>query len=85
MSSGNITYVVDKLEKKQYVIRKACTEDRRLIYAQITDLGKQFIENVFPEHAAVIERAVNGLTLEEKKAASLLLKKLGKYAQESLE
>ncbi|MFD0695209.1 MarR family winged helix-turn-helix transcriptional regulator [Paenibacillus sp. GCM10027628] len=82
MSSGNITYVVDKLEKKQFVLRRTSTEDRRLIYAEITDKGKQFIEEVFPGHADVINNAVAGLTAEEKRAASQLLKKLGKYAQE---
>ncbi|GAA4845150.1 MarR family transcriptional regulator MhqR [Paenibacillus vulneris] len=81
MSSGNITYVVDKLEKKEFVQRKASTEDRRLIFAEITDKGKQFIDDVFPQHAEVIEKAVEGLTLEEKRVASQLLKKLGKHAQ----
>ncbi|MNF98242.1 HTH-type transcriptional regulator MhqR [compost metagenome] len=81
MSSGNITYVVDKLEKKQFVARRTSTEDRRLIYAEITDAGKQFIEAVFPQHAEVIGSAVAGLTEEEMKTASLLLKKLGKFAQ----
>ncbi|MFC5652514.1 MarR family winged helix-turn-helix transcriptional regulator [Paenibacillus solisilvae] len=83
MSSGNITYVVDKLEQKQFVQRKASTEDRRLIYAEITDKGRQFIEEIFPAHTAVIEKAVAGLTPEEKKTASQLLKKLGSFAQES--
>jgi MarR family 2-MHQ and catechol resistance regulon transcriptional repressor len=82
MSSGNITYVVDKLEKKQFVTRRTSTEDRRLIYAEITEEGKQFIEQVFPQHAEVIDRALAGLTAEEQTAASALLKKLGKYAQQ---
>ncbi len=82
MSSGNITYVVDKLEKKEFVKRKTSTEDRRLIFAEITDTGKQFIEEVFPKHTEVIEKAVAGLTAEEKKVASQLLKKLGKFAQD---
>lgn len=82
MSSGNITYVVDKLVKKEFVIRNTSTEDRRLIFAEITEKGKQFIEDVFPKHAEVIESAVAGLTDEEKKLASQLLKKLGRYAQE---
>lgn len=81
MSSGNITYVVDKLEQKALVKRKASTTDRRLIYAEITDQGRQFIEEVFPRHSEIIERAVDGLTSEEKKFASQLLKKLGKFAQ----
>jgi MarR family transcriptional regulator, 2-MHQ and catechol-resistance regulon repressor len=82
MSSGNITYVVDKLEQKNLVKRRASTEDRRLIYAEITDKGKLLIDEVFPEHAQVIEQAVNGLTFEEKKAVIQLLKKLGKYAED---
>ncbi|MGO4694590.1 MarR family winged helix-turn-helix transcriptional regulator [Paenibacillus sp. 2TAB26] len=82
MSSGNITYVVDKLEKKQMVRRRASTTDRRLIYAELTDEGKQFVEDVFPAHEDAIKQAVNGLTTEEKQSASKLLKKLGKFAQE---
>jgi MarR family 2-MHQ and catechol resistance regulon transcriptional repressor len=81
MSSGNITYVVDKLEKKDLVRRNASVTDRRLIFAQITERGEQFIESVFPNHTQVIENAVKGLTEEEKKTASQLLKKLGLYAE----
>ncbi|MBA2941836.1 MarR family transcriptional regulator [Paenibacillus sp. CGMCC 1.16610] len=82
MSSGNITYVVDKLEKKEFVVRRTSTEDRRLVFAEITVKGKQFIEEVFPQHIEVIESAVAGLTAEEKRVASQLLKKLGKFAQD---
>lgn len=83
MSSGNITYVVDKLEKKGLVSRRTSKEDRRLIYAEVTDAGCKFIETVFPAHTTVIEQATAGLTLEEKQAAGELLKKLGKYAQQT--
>ncbi|MFF2092363.1 MarR family winged helix-turn-helix transcriptional regulator [Paenibacillus sp. NPDC058174] len=83
MSSGNITYVVDKLEKKKLVCRKASTEDRRLTYAEITEAGTRFIEEVFPAHADVIRSAVDGLTAAEKQAASALLKKLGRFAESS--
>jgi MarR family 2-MHQ and catechol resistance regulon transcriptional repressor len=82
MSSGNITYVVDKLVKKEFVVRRTSMEDRRLIFAEITVKGKQFIEEVFPQHIEVIESAVAGLTAEEKKVASQLLKKLGRFAQD---
>ncbi len=81
MSSGNITYVVDKLEKKQFVRRRVSLEDRRLIYAEVTEEGSAFIEQVFPQHSEVIRQSVAGLTLEEQRQAAQLLKKLGKYAQ----
>lgn len=83
MSSGNITYVVDKLEQKGFVRRRTSREDRRLIYAEATDDGIAFIERVFPEHTIVIAEATAGLTDEEKRIAGALLKKLGKYAQQS--
>ncbi|UVI30116.1 MarR family winged helix-turn-helix transcriptional regulator [Paenibacillus spongiae] len=83
MSSGNITYVVDKLERKNFAKRRASTDDRRLIFAEITEQGKQFIEEVFPGHTEVIEKAVEGLSPEEQQAAAKLLKKLGKHAQDS--
>jgi len=83
MSSGNITYVVDKLEKKNLVCRKASSEDRRLIYAEITEAGSALIERMFPNHAKVIELAAAGLSEEEQQLAKSLLQKLGKYAQQS--
>jgi MarR family 2-MHQ and catechol resistance regulon transcriptional repressor len=81
MSSGNITYVVNKLEQKGYVRRNVSIEDRRLIFAEITDAGCSFIEEVFPLHARVIEQAVGGLNPEEQREAARLLKKLGLFAQ----
>lgn len=81
MSSGNITYVVDKLEKKGYARRRVSTEDRRLIYAEVTEAGASFIKQVFPQHATFIEAAVAGLDRQEQKQAIELLKKLGIYAE----
>ncbi|MFC4099217.1 MarR family winged helix-turn-helix transcriptional regulator [Paenibacillus xanthanilyticus] len=82
MSSGNITYVVDKLEKKEYVRRKSSPSDRRVIFAEITEKGRAFLDEVFPKHERVLERALNGLTHEERLQAAALLKKLGRAAQE---
>jgi MarR family 2-MHQ and catechol resistance regulon transcriptional repressor len=77
LASGSITYVVDKLEQKGLIVRKACEKDRRVTYASITEKGKTFIEKVFPEHAQTIHETVAGLTAEEKEQAISLLKKLG--------
>lgn len=81
MSSGNITYVVDKLEKRGFVRRNASKADRRLIYAEITEEGTAFIQEVFPKHAEVIAEVMSGLSEEERRIAAELLKKLGRHAQ----
>ena len=83
ISSGNITYVVDKLEKKQLLIRKPCSADRRVIYAELTEKGHAFLADIFPSHQEAIEKAVAGLTPEEQQQAIALLKKLGRTAQEN--
>ncbi|WP_409294578.1 MarR family winged helix-turn-helix transcriptional regulator [Peribacillus sp. SCS-26] len=80
LASGSITYVVDKLEQKDFLVRVACKKDRRVTYAQITEKGKSFIESVFPEHEEGIDELVSVLDPEEKQAAIDILKKLGKHA-----
>ena len=77
LASGSITYVVDKLEQKGMLQRIACPKDRRVTYAQITDEGKRFIQEIFPEHAKQIDTLMSSLTDQEKTEAINLLKKLG--------
>lgn len=78
LASGSITYVVDKLEKKEYLMRRPCPNDRRITYAAITETGKEFMDGIFPSHEEKIEEIFSELTLEEKQDVATLLKKLGK-------
>jgi MarR family transcriptional regulator, 2-MHQ and catechol-resistance regulon repressor len=82
LASGSITYVVDKLEKKELLVRVACPNDRRVTYAEITEKGKKMIENMFPSHERRIHELLSVLTPDEKATAIDLLKKLGHYADE---
>lgn len=77
LASGSITYVVDKLEQKGLLQRIACPTDRRVIYASITDDGKKLIQDIFPEHAQLIDNLMSSLNDSEKDTAIDLLKKLG--------
>ncbi|UII57182.1 MarR family transcriptional regulator [Cytobacillus spongiae] len=77
LASGSITYVVDKLEQKELLIRVACPSDRRVTYAQLTEKGKVYMEEIFPSHKAKIDELLSELNFEEKGEAIDLLKKLG--------
>lgn len=77
LASSSITYVVDKLEGKGYVERKACPKDRRVTYAAITNEGRAFMEEAFPQHESMIEGIFDNLTNEELETAITLLKKIG--------
>jgi MarR family 2-MHQ and catechol resistance regulon transcriptional repressor len=82
VSSGGVTYLVDRLERRGLVRRDQCLEDRRARYAVLTDEGTAFVGRVFPEHAAAILDATAGLDRDEQIAATALLKKLGLAAAE---
>ncbi|ADC50632.1 MarR family transcriptional regulator [Alkalihalophilus pseudofirmus OF4] len=80
ISSGSITYVVDKLEKKQLLLRRPCPKDRRITYATLTDEGKQWMDERFHVHKERIAHILSGLNKDETEEAIQLLKKLGLHA-----
>jgi MarR family transcriptional regulator, 2-MHQ and catechol-resistance regulon repressor len=80
LSSGGITYVVDRLVEKGLVERRQCPGDRRAAYAALTPEGEALIGRIFPEHARCLEHALGGLDDEEKAAATALLRRLGTEA-----
>ncbi len=76
-SSGNITMVIDNLEKRGYAKRERKKEDRRFMLVRLTDEGSELISKVFPPHAAVIAREMSVLSEREQKMLAQLCKKLG--------
>ncbi|MCM3710114.1 MarR family winged helix-turn-helix transcriptional regulator [Sporosarcina luteola] len=77
LSSGSMTYVVDKLEKKGLIERVYCTEDKRITYMSITAAGKELIEEIFPSHEEKINELMSALSKTEQDTAIELLRKLG--------
>ncbi len=77
VTSGGITYLVDRLVAKGLVRREPSPRDRRARYAVLTPDGREFIERHFPGHAEEVVRAVGGLSAHEQVEATALLRKLG--------
>jgi len=80
VSSGGVTYLVDRLAEKGLVERKECPADRRARYAALTETGRDLLDRIFPDHAKSIARAVSGLTKAEQGDAIALLRTLGTCA-----
>ena len=80
VSSGGVTYLVDRLEQRGLVKRQPCPDDRRARYAALTPEGKRLMARIFPDHAQAIERAMSGLTRADRDRAATLLKALGRAA-----
>ena len=80
IASSSITYVVDKLEKKNLVARVACPTDRRVTFVSLTDEGKQMIESIFPSHEEKIASIFDVLSDEELQNLTDYLKRVGHHA-----
>lgn len=77
VSGGNITLIVDNLEKNNLVERIKNKTDRRTIEVKLTDKGDKLFNSIFIEHAKYITELVSILSTEEQKELSKLLKKIG--------
>jgi MarR family transcriptional regulator, 2-MHQ and catechol-resistance regulon repressor len=80
VSSGGVTYLVDRLEQRGYVRRKLCEEDRRARYAELTTEGRELMDRIFPEHADMITETVSALNPSEQRELLRMMKDLGLHA-----
>lgn len=76
-SAGNLTMVIDNLEKQDLVLRERSSEDRRYLVVSLTEKGEQRIADMFPGHAVRITERMSQLTPAEQQELSRLLRKLG--------
>lgn len=78
VTSGGISYLTDRLEKRGLVERREYAQDRRTREVVLTAEGEALLRRVFPEHTAVIERALGSVDPEVKQAAVSLLRTIGR-------
>ena len=76
LASGSATYVVDNLERKEYVSRIVNQNDRRVTYIKLTEAGKDLINDIFPTHKKNTKKIFNDLTNEELITLKEILKKI---------
>ena len=83
-STGNVTLVLDNLEKRGLVERKRETSDRRTVKISLTSKGHDLITDLFPRQASAIASEFDLLSPSEQAELGRLCKKLGKGKAESL-
>ena len=77
VTGGNMTLVLDNLEKLNLVKRVPSKNDRRAINVELTSKGNKVFERDFKDHAFFITDLMSALTAKEQKELAKLLKKLG--------
>lgn len=77
-STGNMTLVIDNLEKHGLVQRVRSEQDRRMVLIELLPAGRELIAEIFPRHAAAVAEEMSVLTREEQRELGRLLRKLGR-------
>lgn len=75
-TSGNMTVVINNLEKEALIERKPNPKDKRSCIIMITATGRQKIEEIFPMHVKDLAESFAGLEEEEKELLVRLLRKI---------
>ena len=65
VSSGSMTYVIDKLEKRGLIYRNPCPKDRRAIHIEFTHEGKSLMDKIMFEHKELLEDIFKALKSED--------------------
>ena len=83
VSGGNVTGIIDRLERDGYVSRARDKTDRRVVRALLTDKGFELYKSFLPRYRDVIYRINSVLTVQERKQLQRLLKKLAHGVKQS--
>src|SRR5437773_11635333 len=65
VTSGNLTGIVDRLEREGFVVREPDAVDRRIVRIHLTRKGKDVIAGIVPEHVKMIESIFAGISVKE--------------------
>ncbi|MEH7492770.1 MarR family winged helix-turn-helix transcriptional regulator [Neobacillus niacini] len=76
ISSGSMTYVIDKLEQKGIIKRNDCREDRRVIHITLTAEGMEMMDNIMPMYQDIVDSFFVDLTGDESQLLVNFLKKV---------
>ena len=82
-SGGNITLVVDNLEKHGWVRRERQKDDRRKILVQLTPEGRRVISEMVPRNVEAIVKEMQRLEPGEQEALRRICRKLGRAGDET--
>lgn len=77
LSNATVTAIVDRMEKREWVMRRRDTSDRRRVYLSLTDKGRQLLETA---PSSLQESFVRQLDKLEDWERSLILSSLQRVA-----
>lgn len=79
--NSSMTYVLDLLSKKDYIVREKDSRDRRIQLLSLTEQGRRRFSEIYQQHFEHMREIFDILAPEEEARLQDMLKKLGKHAE----
>jgi len=79
----DITRLIDRLEKAEYVARERCTEDRRVVHVRITAAGKKLLKKLDQPVREAEQQTLGHMTKKELADLIRLLARAREQATEA--
>jgi DNA-binding MarR family transcriptional regulator len=76
LTTGGVTRLIDRMESAGYVERRPCPTDRRVLYAGITEAGKQKMYEAARVHAEGLREAFEVFSVQDLDTLHRLLDRL---------
>lgn len=76
VTSGSMTYLIDKLEKKGFVTRRPCASDRRILYGSLSESGRELVEELIPACSLSVNNILGDFSEEDLNIAMDILSKI---------
>jgi DNA-binding MarR family transcriptional regulator len=54
VTRGNMTGLLDGLEKSGLITREDCTKDRRIVFIKLSEAGEKLLDEIMPDHLGKI-------------------------------
>lgn len=85
-TSGNIPVIVKNLEKDGFITRKQDDSDKRRFILDLTDKGKDLMDEIVPENLKFMDELISLWDDDEKEELIILMNKFRrKYEEENFE
>ncbi len=72
----NIARILDKLEKKELILRRPNPSDNRSFLLYLTERGRQLEEELIPKALSTLEKALEGIEKEQVEKLKLVLNRI---------
>lgn len=78
IASSSMSYVIENLIKKDYIVKVKDKEDKRYHIVHLTEKGNSLMNEIYPKHVNKLRQVIDVLSSDEELILQQYLKKLGK-------